>query len=73
MSKYTVIDGEIVSLDEIATREERDSSVRCPKCGSNQVHAERRGWNLWTGAIGMHKIKLTCLKCGFRFNPGQGA
>lgn len=49
-----------------------DDKVRCPKCGSDQVHAGKRGWNTWTGFIGSGKIIITCLKCGHKFEPGQG-
>src|SRR5947207_365851 len=50
-----------------------EDSVKCPECGSSQVHAEKRGWNVWTGMIGSGKIVLTCLKCGHKFKPGEGA
>lgn len=48
-----------------------DDSVRCPKCNSTQVHAEKRGWSLKTGFFGSGKIVLTCLKCGHQFKPGE--
>jgi predicted Zn-ribbon and HTH transcriptional regulator len=47
-------------------------AVKCPKCKSSQVHAEKRGWSILVGAIGANKIVLTCLKCGHKFKPGQG-
>lgn len=46
-------------------------AVRCTKCGSTQIHAEKRGWKLTTGFIGSSKIFMTCLKCGHRFRPGD--
>ncbi len=49
-----------------------DEAVKCPKCGSTQVHAEKRGWSALTGFIGSGKIVLTCLKCGNKFKPGEG-
>jgi DNA-directed RNA polymerase subunit RPC12/RpoP len=49
-----------------------DDDVRCPKCGSARVHADQRGWSFWTGTIGSGKTVITCLKCGHRFNPGEG-
>lgn len=49
-----------------------DEAVKCPKCGSTQVHAEKRGWSAMTGFIGSGKIVLTCLKCGNKFKPGEG-
>jgi hypothetical protein len=45
--------------------------VTCPKCGSWQVHAEKRGWNALSGDFGSSRIFITCLKCGHRFRPGQ--
>jgi DNA-directed RNA polymerase subunit RPC12/RpoP len=50
-----------------------DDSVRCPKCSSIQIHAEKRGWRLTTGFFGSGKIVLTCLKCGSSFRPGDYA
>jgi hypothetical protein len=50
-----------------------NSPVRCPYCGSQQVHAEKRGWKWTTGLLGSRKIYITCLRCGNRFRPGQGA
>ena len=47
-----------------------DDQVKCPRCGSAQIHAEKRGWRLTTGFIGSSKIWITCLRCGHRFKPG---
>lgn len=47
--------------------------VKCPSCRSTQIHAEKRGWNIVSGLLGSSKIVLTCIKCGHRFAPGQGA
>lgn len=52
---------------------ENEENVKCPKCGSTQIHAEKRGWSLMTGMIGSSKIIMTCLKCGSKFKPGEGA
>ncbi len=52
--------------------EDDDDTVRCPECGSRQIHAEKRGWNFWFGLIGSGTIVLTCLKCGHKFYPGDG-
>jgi hypothetical protein len=49
-----------------------ENDVECPRCGSYQVHAERRGWSLMIGALGMNRIVITCLSCGYRFRPGRG-
>jgi ribosomal protein S27E len=49
-----------------------DDKVRCPKCGSDQIHAERRGVDYWTGILFKSQIVVTCLACGHKFLPGQG-
>jgi predicted RNA-binding Zn-ribbon protein involved in translation (DUF1610 family) len=49
-----------------------EDGVKCPKCGSTQIQAGKRGWSFWTGMIGMNKITLTCLSCGNKFSPGEG-
>jgi hypothetical protein len=58
----------VASPRESSARE--DATIRCPQCGSLQVHAEKRGYNIWTGFIGSGKIVLTCLRCNHRFSPG---
>jgi predicted RNA-binding Zn-ribbon protein involved in translation (DUF1610 family) len=49
-----------------------ENQVYCPKCGSNQVHAEKRGFTITTGLIGAKNVYITCLACGKRFSPGEG-
>jgi len=51
--------------------DEQDDVIRCPKCTSSQIHAEKRRWSITTGMIGKNKIYITCLKCGNRFAPGE--
>lgn len=63
------------------------NEIRCPKCGSNQLSTDKKGYSLVKGAagailtggiglaagfIGSNKIKITCLECGKNFNPGEG-
>ena len=65
-----------------------DDEVRCPKCGSTSLSANKKGFGvgkalvgaaltggvgLLAGGIGMNKIEVTCLKCGKRFKAGKGA
>lgn len=57
----------------VETMASTDESVKCPKCGSTQLHADKRGWNMTTGFIGSGKIFITCLKCGKKFKPGDTA
>ena len=60
--------------------------TRCPKCASNKIHVDKKGFSakkavagailvggigLTAGAIGQNKIIITCLNCGNQFNPGE--
>lgn len=60
--------------------------IKCPKCGSTQLTADKKGFSgkkavagaaltggigLLAGTIGSNKIKITCLKCGHQFSPGE--
>jgi rubredoxin len=60
--------------------------VTCPKCGSDQIVAGKKGFSgtkavagavltggigLLAGTIGSNKIKITCLNCGHVFKPGE--
>lgn len=75
----------------VQQQEQQDSSnanseiqVRCPKCGSTQINANKKGFNigqalvggvvtLGVGAVagfwGSNEIRLNCLKCGYRWKP----
>lgn len=62
-------------------------AVKCPKCGSTQIHVDKKGFSTGkavigtvvanpvigalAGAAGSNKIIITCLKCGNQFNPGE--
>lgn len=65
-----------------------EDKIRCPKCGSTQIVANKRGFawirfilitiftlglGLIFGFIGRNKIEITCLNCGHKFKPRQGA
>ncbi|MCL2471626.1 MAG: DUF2321 domain-containing protein [Propionibacteriaceae bacterium] len=41
----------------------------CPKCGSQSLSANKRGFSVVTGFIGAGKITITCLACGKKFKP----
>jgi DNA-directed RNA polymerase subunit RPC12/RpoP len=60
--------------------------IKCPKCGSNQLIANKKGFSgkkavagavltggigLLAGTIGSNKVIITCLSCGNEFKPGQ--
>ena len=48
-----------------------DDKIKCPKCGSEQIHASKRGWSPLWGVFGMSRVVLTCLKCNHNFRPGN--
>lgn len=60
--------------------------IACPKCGSDQITANKKGYSvgkaaagviltggigLIAGAHGSGKVKITCLACGETWKPGQ--
>lgn len=62
------------------------SEINCPKCGSTQITANKKGFSggkavagavltggigLLAGTIGSNKIVITCLSCGNQFKPGD--
>ncbi len=70
-----------------ANRFKEERTVSCPKCGSTQLTANKKGFSLGkavaggiilapiagvaTGMIGKNKIIITCLNCGKQFKPGN--
>ena len=48
-----------------------DDTVRCPKCGSTQIHSGARGHSFVTGWLGSGKVMITCLKCGHKWDPAK--
>ena len=61
--------------------EEQEDKLYCPNCGSSQLTANKKGFGagkavtggigLLAGFIGSGNVKVTCLKCGRKWNPGQ--
>lgn len=64
-----------------------NTEIRCPKCNSNQLTANKKGFSgtkavggalltggigLLAGTLGSNKVIITCLACGHKFKPGQG-
>lgn len=62
------------------------NGVKCPKCGSKQITANKEGFSgkkalvgglltggigLLAGCIGSKKIKITCLNCGHNWEPSK--
>lgn len=63
------------------------SKIVCPKCGSDQITSNKKGFSgkkaiggailtggvgLLAGTLGSNKVKITCLACGNEFKPGEG-
>ncbi len=63
-----------------------DGQVTCPKCGSTQISANKKGFQLtraagaaylfgplgvFAGLIGSNTVVVTCLKCGNQWEPGK--
>lgn len=70
-----------------SAKQEADSVVRCPRCGSTQISANKKGFGvgkavvgaavagpmgLTAGNIGSNKVIVTCLKCGHQWQAGKG-
>jgi DNA-directed RNA polymerase subunit RPC12/RpoP len=69
------------------TNNMNDEKIRCPKCGSDNIYAYKKGFStgravagtvvggIYAGAlvggIGSNKIEITCLSCGKKFKPGE--
>jgi len=67
----------------------QEEQIICPKCFSNQISSGQKGFNNAAGALGMlssgamagmaygslgsGQTVITCLKCGNKFKPGEGA
>jgi DNA-directed RNA polymerase subunit RPC12/RpoP len=66
---------------------EQSNEIRCPKCNSTQLTANKKGFSgkkavvgglltggigLLAGTIGSNKVIITCLACGNEFKPGEG-
>lgn len=65
---------------------QEEDKLYCPHCGSSQLVANKKGFGagkaltgavltggigLLAGFIGSGKVKVTCLKCGRKFNAGE--
>lgn len=63
-----------------------EDQIKCPKCGSTQLNADRKGFGLGKaaggalllgplgllgGLIGSKKVMITCLKCGKQWKAGS--
>lgn len=57
-----------------------DDAVACPKCFSTNLTTGTKGVSITKALIflplglkGRKDVVITCLKCGHRFSPGEGA
>lgn len=70
----------------IISNEKTDAPLKCPKCGSQQLHAGGKGFGLGKaaagavllgpvgllgGLLGSKKIMITCLSCGHKWQAGK--
>lgn len=57
----------------------QENSIKCPKCGSSQITAQKKGFSIGQaivggvvgGFIGSQNVNITCLNCGKVFRPGD--
>lgn len=71
MAKAAPVNAELLrALSGVELTDKGDDPVRCPECGSAQIHSQRR-WGLATGFL-RSNVTLVCLKCGHKFRPGEG-
>jgi DNA-directed RNA polymerase subunit RPC12/RpoP len=58
--------------------ETQQSQIKCPRCSSTQLSANKKGFNsagvVLFGVLGTlneaNKLVITCLNCGIQFPPG---
>lgn len=77
--------GEWLEKDAQVPPHEPSTAVRCPRCGSDSITANKKGFGLGKAAVGglligpvgllgglfgSKKIKVFCLKCGHSWKPG---
>jgi hypothetical protein len=75
------------SGEHVEHKQVQESLIRCPRCLSTQLTANRKGFGvgkalvgglllggvgLLGGFVGSNKVRSTCLKCGHQFLPGEG-
>ena len=71
--------------DERRAEAKAQGLASCPRCGSTSLSVNKKGFSagqayagmftaggILLGAVGMNKLRVTCLNCGYRFKPGKG-
>lgn len=82
-----IADKTLSELGTETTAVEVDTAVRCAKCGSTSVTANKKGFGagkaaagvlltggligLAAGNMGAKKVRVTCLKCGHQWDAGK--
>lgn len=77
----------VLPSEQVSYQADHDSNVAsCPKCGSTSITANKKGFSLAKGALGVatvgaygaiaaghgkNKVIVTCLKCGHQWKPGK--
>ncbi|MDR2277384.1 MAG: hypothetical protein LBE23_05955 [Vagococcus sp.] len=51
-------------------RNNQNEPIKCPKCCSTQISANKRGVTVTTGLIGSQNVYITCLQCAHRWKAG---
>lgn len=64
----------------------QDDTIRCGRCNSTQLHADKKGFSLGKaltggaliggagllgGFAGKNKVMVTCLNCGYKWQAGR--
>lgn len=76
----------VISSPPRTYQEEDDDALTCPSCGSEQLHSGDQGFGLGKavvghivigplgllgGFLGHKKTRITCLKCGYKWQAGK--
>lgn len=79
-------DSEAYMQSLVEKQKKAGEPVKCPKCGSTQISADKKGYSvgkavvgkalvgnvgLAAGAHGSDKVIVTCLKCGHQWKAGK--
>ena len=73
-------------MNDKGNEKKQENGIRCPKCGSDQITANKKGFGvgkaiagdvllgpigMFAGGVGSNKVLITCLSCGKQFKPGE--